>query len=151
MPDSTDSAWRTGKKAILSFRQEEKVRLVAEKLRSYVVYLTHHAVTNVLSESKAVLGATAQNTEQLRMLQWLSNEDPSVSHNRAIQKKREGTGLWYLESTAFSRWRTSPRSLAWLHGIRMEFAHHLISSLFLTVNSGVRQNGSMVCFIHNAR
>lgn len=118
MPDSTDSAWKTGKKVILSFRQEEKVRLVAEKLRSYVIFLTHHAVTNVLSQSKALEGATAQSTEQFRMLQWLSNEDPSVSHNRAIQKKQEGTGSWYLESTAFSQWRNSPKSLAWLHGIR---------------------------------
>ncbi|CAO1602024.1 hypothetical protein XANCAGTX0491_005660 [Xanthoria calcicola] len=142
MPDSTDSAWRTGKKVILSFRQEEKVRLVAEKLRSYVVYLTHHAVTNVLSESKAVLGATAQNTEQLRMLQWLSNDDPSVSHNRAIQKKREGTGLWYLESTAFSRWRTSPQSLAWLHGIPGCGKTVLCSTIIESLQEILQANGS---------
>ena len=118
MPDVTDSAWKTGKKVILSFRQEEKVRLVAEKLRSYVIYLTHHAVTNVLSEPKVVPGATAQSADQFRMLQWLSNEDPSISHNRAVQRKQEGTGSWYLESEAFSRWRKSPHSLAWLYGIR---------------------------------
>ena len=118
MPDASDSAWKTGKKIILSFRQEEKVRLVAEKLRSYVIYLTHHAVTNVLSEPKAVLEATAQTTEQFRMLHWLSNEDPSISHNRAVQRKQEGTGSWYLDSEAFSRWRKSSHSLAWLYGIR---------------------------------
>ncbi|KAL8855435.1 MAG: hypothetical protein Q9178_007924 [Gyalolechia marmorata] len=118
MPDPTDSAWKTGKKVILSFRQEEKVRLVAEKLRIYVIYLTHHAVTNVLSESEAAPEATAQRTEQLRMLQWLSSEDPSISHNRAIQKKQQGTGSWYLESTDFNQWRSSSHSLAWLYGIR---------------------------------
>ena len=118
MPDPTDSAWKTGKKVILSFRQEEKVRLVAEKLRIYVIYLTHHAVTNVLSESEVAPGATAQRTEQLRMLQWLSSEDPSISHNRAIQKKQQGTGSWYLESTDFDQWRSSSHSLAWLYGIR---------------------------------
>ncbi|KAL8924377.1 MAG: hypothetical protein Q9172_002724 [Xanthocarpia lactea] len=118
MPDPTDSAWKTGKKVILSFRQEEKVRLVAEKLRIYVIYLTHHAVTNVLSESEAAPEATAQRTEQLRMLQWLSSEDPSLSHNRAIQKKQQGTGSWYLESTDFNQWRSSSHSLAWLYGIR---------------------------------
>ncbi|KAL8673773.1 MAG: hypothetical protein Q9168_001834 [Polycauliona sp. 1 TL-2023] len=118
MPDSTDSAWKTGKKVILSFRQEEKVRLVAEKLRGYVVYLTHHAVTNMLSGPKAEHAATAQSTEQSRMLQWLSGEDPSISHNRAVQRKQEGTGSWYLESSSFRRWRSSPHSLAWLYGIR---------------------------------
>ncbi|KAL8851844.1 MAG: hypothetical protein Q9221_003270 [Calogaya cf. arnoldii] len=148
MPDSSDSAWKTGKKVILSFRQEEKVRLVAEKLRSYVVYLTHHAVTNVLSESKAVLGATAPSTEQFRMLQWLSNEDPSVSHNRAVHRKQEGTGSWYLESAEFTHWRNSPRSLAWLHGIRRWCTHHLILSMFLTVSSWLWQDDSMVGLRH---
>ncbi|KAL8807781.1 MAG: hypothetical protein Q9200_004529 [Gallowayella weberi] len=92
MPNPADSAWKTGKKVMLSFRQEEKVRLVAEKLRGYVIYLTHHALTDILSESKVDPVAAAQTTEQARMLQWLSNDDPSISHNRAIEKKQQGTG-----------------------------------------------------------
>ncbi|KAI4087719.1 MAG: hypothetical protein LQ344_006605 [Seirophora lacunosa] len=92
MPDPTDSAWRTGKKVLLSFRQEEKVRNVAEKLRSYVIYLTHHAVTNAFRASGDMRSLSVQNDEQMRMLQWLSNDDPSISHNRAVQKKQQGSG-----------------------------------------------------------
>ncbi|KAL8942148.1 MAG: hypothetical protein Q9216_001833 [Gyalolechia sp. 2 TL-2023] len=122
MPNPTDSAWKTGKKVILSFRQEEKVRLVAEKLRSYVIYLTHHAVTNKSQGSGEyhnvlVQNVTIQDDEQFRMYQWLSNDDPSVGHNRAVQKKQQGSGQWFLDSKEFNEWRSSPRSFAWLHGI----------------------------------
>lgn len=118
MPDPTDSAWKTGKKVILSFRQEDKVRLVAEKLRNYVLYLTHHAVANHLQGPEDSRRVVVQDDEQFRMLQWLSNEDPSIGHNRAIQKKQLGSGQWFLDSAEFSHWRTSSHSLAWLHGIR---------------------------------
>ncbi|KAL8724248.1 MAG: hypothetical protein Q9166_008054 [cf. Caloplaca sp. 2 TL-2023] len=117
MPDPTDSAWKTGKKVILSFRQEEKVRLVADKLRSYVIYLTHHAVTNNLRGPEESRSMVVQNDEQFRMLEWLSNDDPSIGHNRAIQKKQQGSGQWFLESAEFAHWRSSSHSLAWLHGI----------------------------------
>ncbi|KAL8943620.1 MAG: hypothetical protein Q9211_000917 [Gyalolechia sp. 1 TL-2023] len=117
MPDPTDSAWKTGKKVILSFRQEEKVRLVAEELRSYVIYLTHHAVTSNLQAPEASRSGLSRYDQQFRMLQWLSNEDPSIDHNRAVQKKQKGSGQWFLESTEFGRWRSSSHSLAWLHGI----------------------------------
>lgn len=119
MPDPSDSAWKMGKKVVLSFRQEEKVRLVAEKLRSYVIYLTHHAITNTSQDNRTVIvqNVVVQSDEQFRMLQWLSNDDPSIGHNRAVQKKQPGSGQWFLESADFSTWRSSPRSLAWLHGI----------------------------------
>lgn len=118
MPDPMDSAWKTSKKVILSFRQEEKARLVAEKLRSYVIYLTHHAVTSNSKEPVNTCAAIFQNDEQLRMLQWLSNADPSISHNRAVQKRQHDSGQWFLDSTQFDQWRSSPRSIAWLSGIR---------------------------------
>ncbi|KAI4114105.1 MAG: hypothetical protein LQ345_005057, partial [Seirophora villosa] len=80
---------------------EEKVRNVAEKLRSYVIYLTHHAVTNAFRASGDMRSLSVQNDEQMRMLHWLSNDDPSISHNRAVQKKQQGSG----------------QCLAWLYGI----------------------------------
>ncbi|KAL8957635.1 MAG: hypothetical protein Q9193_005145 [Seirophora villosa] len=117
MPDPTDSAWRTGKKVLLSFRQEEKVRNVAEKLRRHVIYLTHHAVTNAFRASGDMRSLSVQNDEQMRMLQWLSNHDPSISHNRAVQKKQQGSGQWFLDSIEFAQWRSSSHSVAWLYGI----------------------------------
>ncbi|KAL8689776.1 MAG: hypothetical protein Q9218_004631 [Villophora microphyllina] len=116
VPITGESTWKTSKKVILSFRQEEKVRIIADKLRNYVIYLTHHSVTNRVS--KDGLRTFLENDETLRMLQWLSDVDPSINHNRALQERQEGSGRWFLESSEFGQWRLSPHSLAWLYGIR---------------------------------
>ncbi|KAL8655694.1 MAG: hypothetical protein Q9226_002942 [Calogaya cf. arnoldii] len=98
MPDSTDSAWKTGKKVILSFRQEEKVRLVAEKLRSYVIYLTHHAVTTVLSEPKAVLGATAPTAGCGKTILWLVSSTIIEGLQEILQANIDSTvSYWYFD------------------------------------------------------
>ena len=144
MPSPTDSAWKTGKKVILSFRQEEKVRVVAEKLRNYVIYLTHHAVTNQTQELDHPRSVVIQNDEQFRMLQWLSNDDPSIGHNRAIQKKQHHSGQWFLESADFEDWRSSTRSFAWLHGIRRWHDHPLQASRVLIASSWLWKDNSMV-------
>ncbi|KAL8835098.1 MAG: hypothetical protein Q9170_003454 [Blastenia crenularia] len=120
MPSPTDSAWRTGKKVILSFRQEQKVRFVTEKLRDYVIYLTHHAVTIKPQKQDKSGSAVTQNDEQFRMLLWLSNDDPSIGYNRAVQQKQEGSGQWFLESKDFGHWRSSSHSFAWLYGIPLQ-------------------------------
>lgn len=146
MPDPSDSAWRTGKKVMLSFRQEEKVRLIAEKLRGYIIYLTHHAVTNTTQDNRTVViqKVVVQSDEQYRMLQWLSDDDPSIGHNRAVHKKQQGSGQWFLESADFNQWRVSPRSLAWLHGIRVWPFHPTHTMMILTTHSWLRQDRSLV-------
>ncbi|KAL9598537.1 MAG: hypothetical protein Q9219_004439 [cf. Caloplaca sp. 3 TL-2023] len=98
MPTSTDSAWQTGKKVLLSIRQEEKVQHVAKKLQEHVIYLTHHTVVNPSQGPGDSPSATVQNDEHCGIFQWLSNDDPSTGYNRAIQKKQRGSGQWFLDS-----------------------------------------------------
>src|SRR2546423_9103116 len=47
---------------------------------------------------------------------WLSPPDPSTNYNRALQQRQKGTGLWFLQSDAFAKWKTQRNSL-WLYGI----------------------------------
>ncbi|KAL8881935.1 MAG: hypothetical protein Q9198_000968 [Flavoplaca austrocitrina] len=54
--------------------------------------------------------------ENRSIREWLSAPDPSVNHNRAQQSHHEGTGLWFLESDMFNRWKQQS-TLSWLHGI----------------------------------
>lgn len=49
-----DSKWTAGKKALLSFHQEEKVKSIAGKLQEYIVYLTHHAIVNISHHDQPV-------------------------------------------------------------------------------------------------
>ena len=114
LPSSSDSTWKTGKKAILSLHQEEKVRSIAEKLRNNIIYLTHHSV---IGKSKNVWDQSLhiQDDERLRMLEWLSSVKVSNNHIRALQQREPGTGAWFLQSEEFNRWKTSSQSFAWLY------------------------------------
>jgi Cdc6-like AAA superfamily ATPase len=48
---------------------------------------------------------------------WLSPSDPSTNFNKALQQRQEGTGLWLLESSPFTKWHSQQNSFLWLHGI----------------------------------
>jgi Cdc6-like AAA superfamily ATPase len=48
---------------------------------------------------------------------WLSPSDPSTNFNKALQQRQEGTGLWLMESSPFTKWHSQQNSFLWLHGI----------------------------------
>ena len=48
---------------------------------------------------------------------WLSAPDPSTNYNKAKQQRLESTGLWFLESDTYTRWKTQGNSILWLHGM----------------------------------
>ena len=48
---------------------------------------------------------------------WLSPPDPSTNRNAAKEKRQEGTGNWFVTSTAFLEWRLGSRRHLWLHGL----------------------------------
>jgi len=48
---------------------------------------------------------------------WLSPPDRSTNYNKAQEKRHEGSGLWFLQSNAFTKWKTGRNSFLWLYGI----------------------------------
>lgn len=48
---------------------------------------------------------------------WLSAPDPSTNYNKAIQQRHQGSGQWFLQSSAYSAWKTKQNSFLWLYGI----------------------------------
>jgi len=48
---------------------------------------------------------------------WLLPTDPSKNYNKALEQRHKGSGLWFLESGAFTEWKTRRNSFLWLHGI----------------------------------
>jgi ankyrin repeat protein len=48
---------------------------------------------------------------------WLSPPDPSTNYNNALQKRHECSGIWFLESDTFAKWKTRRNSFLWLNGI----------------------------------
>lgn len=93
------------------------MRLIAEKLRNNIIYLTHHSVVGK-SKNASYQSLHIQEDERLRMLEWLSSVDVSNNHIRALLHREPGTGAWFVQSEEFDRWKNSPQSVAWLYGIR---------------------------------
>jgi Cdc6-like AAA superfamily ATPase len=48
---------------------------------------------------------------------WLSAPDPSTNYRKAIKQRQNDTGLWFLESDPYNRWKTDSASFLWLYGI----------------------------------
>jgi hypothetical protein len=54
---------------------------------------------------------------QGKIERWLLPPDPSTNYNEALRQRQEGTGLWFLRSDAFAKWKTQRSSFLWLYGI----------------------------------
>ena len=67
---------------------------------------TNTAVKNLDAEHK-----------QDKIQRWLSAPDPSINYNKALKQRNKDSGLWFLQTEAFAKWKTRPNSFLWLHGI----------------------------------
>src|ERR1700722_13014192 len=47
---------------------------------------------------------------------WLSSLNFQASQNEFIQKRRRGTGEWFLESREFKEWRDGTSEMLWCPG-----------------------------------
>jgi NACHT domain len=48
---------------------------------------------------------------------WLSAPDPSINYNKALKQRHKDSGLWFLQTKAFEKWKKRRNSFLWLHGI----------------------------------
>ena len=56
-------------------------------------------------------------SEHLKIIMWLAAPDSSTNYNRALRDRNPKTGLWFIESSAYTDWKTIPGSFLWLYGI----------------------------------
>ena len=52
-----------------------------------------------------------------KIREWLSPPDPSLNYDKALEQRQADTGLWFLESPDYSKWKIDPASFLWLYGI----------------------------------
>ncbi|KAF2728034.1 hypothetical protein EJ04DRAFT_569878 [Polyplosphaeria fusca] len=111
LPETNDS-WRTkSKKAAVSLHNDAKVESTTKALRNYVGVLTFYY---------AAASSTLQPLTDVKLCkirQWLSAPDPSTNYQKALKLRQADTGLWFLESDAYTRWKKIATSPLWLHGI----------------------------------
>ena len=52
-----------------------------------------------------------------KICRWLSAPDPSTNYQKALKLRQPDTGGWFLEGTAYTKWKTKAVSPLWLYGI----------------------------------
>jgi hypothetical protein len=54
---------------------------------------------------------------QEKIQSWLSPPEHSANYNKARQQRHPDSGLWFLGSDDFAKWKTRRNSFLWLNGI----------------------------------
>jgi hypothetical protein len=75
------------------------------------------SIHSTTEETRSSVNRLHLDYHQREIIKWLSAPDPSTNYNKALEQRYEGSGLWFLESDAFAKWKTRRNSFLWLHGI----------------------------------
>ncbi|KAK3899755.1 hypothetical protein C8A05DRAFT_46266 [Staphylotrichum tortipilum] len=93
----------------------QKTRRAAELLQSIETKIQH--IEPKISNIHAGVDSLKSDSHLEKLKTWLSPPDPSANRNAAKEKRQEGTGNWFLNSTAFLEWKSGLRQHLWLHGL----------------------------------
>jgi hypothetical protein len=52
-----------------------------------------------------------------KIRKWLSAPDPSTNYHKALKLRQADTGLWLIESDAYTGWKKAATAPLWLYGI----------------------------------
>ncbi|KIW21484.1 hypothetical protein PV08_02064 [Exophiala spinifera] len=118
-------------------------------------------VQDNVEDTKALLDLVRSSQVSSDIREWLRAPDATKNYNEACQKKHPGTGLWFVKSSSFSSWLTSPNSFLWLNGfagcgksvlcstaIQYAFRHRSsnprigLAFFFFTFNDDTKQDAS---------
>jgi Cdc6-like AAA superfamily ATPase len=128
LPETSDSLHIKGKKVIVSLHYDPKVDSITKSLRSYVGILTfYYSATSstlqpltgrvLLQEIYTFRSKCSIDAKLCKIRQWLSAPDPSTNYQKALKLRQPDTGLWLLDSDAFTSWRRAATTPLWLYGI----------------------------------
>jgi hypothetical protein len=109
----------------------------------------HHTTLAIKAVNDSI--KSSQHTEKIH--HWLSPSDPSTNANHARTLRHEGSGVWFLESTAFREWQSGSRRHLWLYGLsgcgktilsatildHLQASEHVVLSFFFDFNDAAKQ------------
>ncbi|KAF9729867.1 hypothetical protein PMIN01_11800, partial [Paraphaeosphaeria minitans] len=104
LPVTNDSRWTKSKKAVVSLHQEDKVENITKIIRNNIATLTfyHIAASSTLQPLRDI--------KLVKIRAWLSAPDPSTNYQKALKQRQDDTGLWFLESDQYAKWKTDVAS-----------------------------------------
>ncbi|KAM3077406.1 hypothetical protein ACMFMG_006751 [Clarireedia jacksonii] len=110
MPKQSDGRTKKALKSVDSVFQEGKIQNITKTIHRYIGILTFYFVALSLSLKPLT------ETKLIEIRQWLSAPDPSINYQKAIKLRQANTGLWFLQSDLYRKWKAEAFPV-WLHGI----------------------------------
>jgi hypothetical protein len=86
-----------------------------------------------ITERLSIRQSLVDDSTRVKLRDWLKAADVGRNQKAAEDQHHPGTGQWFLEGTPeFQRWKYSPHSLLWLHGICMRLLRLECGRLMMT-------------------
>lgn len=73
-------------------------------------------IRDSMSSIKSTFQTAATENSSRQISAWLSAPDPATNLATARNKRQQDTGIWLLESSSLSTWKTKPCSFLWIQG-----------------------------------
>lgn len=128
LPEANDGLRIKSKKMIVSVHYDSKVEGITKTLRNYVGILTFYyaAASSTLQPLTGMVpfkllytfcSKCSQDAKLCDIRRWLSAPDPSTNFQKALKLRQANTGLWFLKSDTYTRWKNAANTPLWLYGI----------------------------------
>ncbi|TPX13590.1 uncharacterized protein E0L32_006061 [Thyridium curvatum] len=98
---------------------DENIEEIISHLSLGVQLLTQrrvHQIHDSVAEHTRLLELIRAEEISTSVHSWLNAQDATVDYNRACNASHPGTGLWFINSAAYSSWLQGPSSFLWLNG-----------------------------------
>jgi Cdc6-like AAA superfamily ATPase len=70
-----------------------------------------------VDDARREVKGLALEQRQAELYRLLSPPAPSTNYNKALQRRQQGTGAWFIQSDTFAAWQLQKNSFLWLYGI----------------------------------
>ncbi|KAF7971657.1 hypothetical protein HWV62_20620 [Athelia sp. TMB] len=123
---------------------------------------TTHAAGNVTNVAGNFVNNVAGNVvnnpnvsmtrdEEKEIYKWLAAPDSSANFNAAQEKHHKNTGVWFLESEQFIRWKVTPSSALWINGTPGSGKTVLCSTAIKSIREGCAPGSAQAYFFFDSR
>jgi Cdc6-like AAA superfamily ATPase len=103
-------------------------------------------VSQDVRETRETVRELRLNHHEREIRDWLSAPEPFIDYENALEKRHEGTGLWFTGGQAFADWKKQPNSILWLHGIPGCGKTVLSSTIIEQLNSAITPGRVLLYF-----
>ncbi|KAF5579666.1 hypothetical protein FPCIR_10972 [Fusarium pseudocircinatum] len=100
-----------------SHKNKEWQGFAAMTAAAYAKELLQKILPTSIQQQKTLAEVLDGNNQRQKIERWLTPPRSSTNVAKAKKRRHDGTGQWFVESPAFTEFKTGSRKHLWLHGL----------------------------------